>query len=864
MKQNKRTTAGGWHGKAFVLLILILAVLAGVAVLYSVVTNKVINLAVQSMDELTLHDEAAIIKSLEYRWSTLTGIGNECRQAKCQTIHELLELLRLKESGIDCIDLALVDEEENIYYGSLFISKGESIASFCRKGQERFVVRYDGEGYNAESRSECLLFGVKVKPFTVEEKTFTHIVCRFHINTLGEELKIDSYEGEGYSSVFDQDGNYIVNLNRSHSIQVRDNFFTDVGEYRLAEGVTLEDIRERIGRKEAFTISFESDRGEELMRFTPMEEVDWYFVMSVSQSVFEAQSMELLQIVLLIFVAMGSAVVLVLLLILRSRQSAAQARREQEHREELNRALAMAESANRAKTTFLNNMSHDIRTPMNAIIGFTTLAAKHIENTEQVRGYLEKINQSSSHLLSLINDVLDMSRIESGKVVIEEKPENLADILQNVRNIIQTDIHSKQLELYIDAVNVTDENIYCDKLRLNQILLNLLSNAMKFTPAGGTISLRLMEEEGRRPGWGDYEIRVKDTGIGMSPEFAATIFEPFTRERTTTVSGIQGTGLGMSITKNIVDMMQGTIEVQSEKDKGTEFIIKLSFRFQEEPKEPERIPALEGAHVLVADDDMDTCQSVSRMLRQAGLRAEWTMYGKEAVARTKEALEIGDCYKVYIIDWQMPDLSGLETARQIRRLVGSEAPILLLTAYDWADIEKEAREAGVTDIMGKPLFPSTLNRMLARLCGEATEKEAPVEEAESFQGRRLLLVEDNELNREIAVELLKEWGFQIETAENGKEAVEAVEASAPGYFDAILMDVQMPVMNGYEASRAIRALGSPELSEIPIIAMTANAFEEDRQAALDAGMNAHVGKPIDIPVLLNTLRQFLSRQEETI
>lgn len=865
MKQKKQPTAAGWKGKALMMLLLILAVFAGVAILYSVVTNKVIDLSVQSMNELTLHDETSIMKSLEDRWSMLSGIGNECRQTKCDDTHGLMELLNLKKSNMDCVDLALVAEDGDIYSGSKGCYQDKNITSLCKDNEKPFAVRYDGEGHSVESLSESLLFGVKINSFTVfdAEKnslvTFTHIVCRFHINTLDDELKIDCYGGNGYSSVFDQDGSYIVNLNRSHSARKRDNFFTDIANYKLENGVTIEDIQNHIQQREAFTISFETDNGGELMRFTPLDEVDWYFVMSVSRSVFEDQSMALMRIVMLIFIAMGSAVVLILMLILRSRQSSAQAKRDQKHREELNEALNMAESANRAKTTFLNNMSHDIRTPMNAIIGFTNLASKHAENPELLRGYLEKINQSSSHLLSLINDVLDMSRIESGKVIIEEKPENLADIIQNVCNIIQTDIHSKQLELFIDAVNVTDENIYCDKLRLNQILLNLLSNSMKFTPAGGSVSLRLIEKESSRPGWGDYELRVKDTGIGMSKEFAATIFEPFTRERTSTVSGIQGTGLGMSITKNIVDMMNGTIEVQSEKDKGTEFIITLSFRLQDEQKENMCIPALEGAHALVVDDDMDACQSVSHMLRQAGLRAEWTMYGKEAVARAKEAVEIGDSYEIYIIDWQMHDLNGLETVRRIRKLVGDKAPIILLTAYDWSDIEAEAQEAGVTDIISKPLFPSALNRTLTRICSEAAEEEKTEEtEAVSFKDRRLLLVEDNELNLEIATELLQEWGFIIETAENGQEAVDAVKASSPGYFDAVLMDVQMPVMNGYEATRAIRELNAPGLSDILIIAMTANAFEEDKQEALDAGMNDHVSKPIDIPVLLKTLRKYLS------
>lgn len=858
MKKLKQITIGGWRGRALILLSLILAVSAAAAILYSVVTGRVIDLSVQSMNELTLHDETAILKSLEYRWDTLAGIGDECRQTKCETIRGLLELLNLKKSGIDCIDLALVDEDGLVYFGSMFISEDENIAAFCENGEERFAVRYDGEGQSVESRSECLLFGVRIKPFTVEEKTFTHLICRLHINELDDELKIDCYGGEGYSSVFDRDGDYIVNLNRSHNVRERDNFFDDMAKNRLENGVTMEEIRERIGRNEAFTVSLRADGKGVLMRFTPIEEVDWYLVMSVSRSVFEAQSVNLLQIVLLIFIVTAAAVVLVLWLILRGRQSAARAKADQKHREELNEALTMAESANRAKTVFLNNMSHDIRTPMNAIIGFTALAEKHIGETELLKGYLEKIGQSSAHLLSLINDVLDMSRIESGKVVIEEKPENLAEILQNVRSIIQTDIHARQLELCMDAVNVTHENVFCDKLRLNQILLNLLSNAMKFTPAGGRVSLCLIEKESLREGRGEYELRVKDTGIGMSPEFAATVFEPFTRERTATVSGIQGTGLGMSITKNIVDMMNGTIEVQSEKDKGTEFIISLSFRLRD-GEEAARLPELEGARALAAVGGAEFCQSVGQALRQAGLQAEQVVSGEEAVARAAESVETGDGYELYLVDRKMPDLSGLEAVRRIRKTVGDGVPILLLTDGDRADAEEAAKEAGVTDLLEKPLFPSVLNRALARLYGKTDAPEEPAEEeTASFQGRRLLLVEDNELNREIATELLEEWGFLIETAVNGREAVEAVKTSAPGYFDAVLMDIQMPVMNGYEATRAIRALEDPALSGILIIAMTANAFEEDRQEALGAGMNDHVGKPIDVPALLNALRKYLS------
>ncbi len=524
---------------------------------------------------------------------------------------------------------------------------------------------------------------------------------------------------------------------------------------------------------------------------------------------------------------------------------------------ELSEPLVMADQANRAKTTFLNNMSHDIRTPMNAIIGFTALASAHLDNTERAQDYLSKIAQSSDHLLSLINDVLDMSRIESGNVHIEEKPENLAEILHGLRNIIQADIHAKHLELFIDTVDVTDENICCDKLRLNQILLNLLSNAIKFTDPGGTITLRVTQKPSDKENYGIYEFLVKDTGIGMSPEFAKTIFEPFTRERTTTVSGIQGTGLGMSITKNIVDMMNGTIKVGSKPNEGTEFLVELEFRLHGETREYSELTELKGKRSLVVDDDVISCQSVSKMLRELGLRSEWTMYGREAVVRTAEALDIGDPYEVYIIDWSMPDLNGIETVRQIRRVIGHEAPIILLSAYDWTDVEKEARSAGVTDFISKPLFASDLHYVLERTTGKVQEEEEMERETSDFKGKRVLLAEDNELNREIAVEILKGMGLIVDTAENGREAYEMVRDSEHGKYSLVLMDIQMPVMDGYEATKKIRSLKDTVLSNIPIIAMTANAFEEDRIKAMESGMNDHLAKPIDMEKMTDILKRLL-------
>ena len=525
----------------------------------------------------------------------------------------------------------------------------------------------------------------------------------------------------------------------------------------------------------------------------------------------------------------------------------------------LSNAVAAAETANRAKSTFLSNMSHDIRTPMNAIIGFTTLALSNINDTERVKDYLGKTLASSNHLLSLINDVLDMSRIESGKIHLEEVEVNLSDVLHDLKTIVSGQIYAKQLELYMDVMDVTDEDVYCDKTRLNQILLNLLSNAIKFTPAGGTVSVRVRQLAGQVRGCGQYEFRIKDNGIGMSPEFAKKIFEPFERERTSTVSRIQGTGLGMAITKNIVDMMGGTIEVQTAQGKGSEFIIRVPLRVQAEHRPVEKITELEGLKALVVDDDFNTCDSVTKMLVKVGMRAEWTLSGKEAVLRARQSIEMSDVYHAYIIDWRLPDMNGIEVTRQIRSL-NDNTPIIILTAYDWSDIEVEAKAAGVTAFCSKPMFMSDLRETLMSAIGQkqtdATQELLP-EKNVGFMGKHILLVEDNELNREIALEILREYGFRVDTAENGAVAVEKVSTAAPGSYDLLLMDVQMPVMDGYTATRQIRALDDPARAKLPILAMTANAFDEDRRNALESGMTGFLSKPIVIGDLVQELRRIL-------
>jgi len=533
-------------------------------------------------------------------------------------------------------------------------------------------------------------------------------------------------------------------------------------------------------------------------------------------------------------------------------------REDRSQRDALANALVAAEHANKAKTAFLNNMSHDIRTPMNAIVGFTALATSHIDNKEEVEDYLSKITVSSQHLLSLINDVLDMSRIESGKMTMDETEVHLPDLIHDLRTIIQANVSAKQLNLNIETENVVNEDIIVDKLRMNQVFLNILSNAIKFTPNGGTISFCVSEKNSPIPDHAVFEFRIKDTGIGMTREFQKTIFEAFTREKTSTVSGIQGTGLGMAITKSIVDMMGGTISVNSEEGKGSEFIVTIPCRLSNKAIEIESMPELQGLRALVVDDDTDSCLSVCSMLRKLGMRPDWTSSGREAAIRSKEAKEQEDAFRCYIIDWQMPDMNGVEVTRRIRKIAGEDASIIILTAYDWSDIEKEATEAGVTAFCSKPVFMSELRDVLSAPFrggdGEAETEEKKVD----FTGRKVLLAEDNELNQLIAQAILTESGLDVVIANNGEEAVKLMEESPAGTYDIILMDIQMPVMDGYQASRLIRALEDPEKARVPIVAVTANAFEEDRKLALEAGMNGHLAKPYDIPKMLETLTDLMA------
>ena len=524
----------------------------------------------------------------------------------------------------------------------------------------------------------------------------------------------------------------------------------------------------------------------------------------------------------------------------------------------LEEAVSAAQSANRAKSTFLSNMSHDIRTPMNAIIGYSALAAANVDNTEKMKDYIGKILSSSNHLLSLINDILDMSRIESGKIHIDEIEANLSDMFHEIKTIISGQIYSKQLALSMSINDVTDEYVFCDKTRFNQVMLNLLSNAIKFTPPDGTVSVRLIQLHNATAGKGLYEITVKDTGIGMDDDFAEHIFEPFERERNSTVSRTHGTGLGMSISKSIIEMMGGTIDVHTEKDKGTEIVVRLQLRLQNENGIEENIKELKNVKALVVDDDVSVCRSIVGMLERLNMRAEWTTSGKGALECAKNAVEAGDMFGVYIISWQLADMNGIEAVKQIRTLT-ERVPLTVLTAYDQIDIESYENATDDYTLCIKPVFMSDLkNALLSALGkgGSAEEKPLPFAGRENdFKGKKLLLVEDNELNQEIAAEILKAHGFCVDTAANGADALEKVSLSVPGEYDAVLMDIQMPVMNGYEATQCIRNLDDPALASIPIIAMTANAFDEDRKATEACGMNGFISKPIHTEDVIRALQR---------
>ena len=522
---------------------------------------------------------------------------------------------------------------------------------------------------------------------------------------------------------------------------------------------------------------------------------------------------------------------------------------------ELEKARQAALEANKAKSEFLANMSHDIRTPMNAIVGMTAIATAHIDDRKQVENCLRKITLSSKHLLGLINDVLDMSKIESGKLTLTTEQISLKEVVEGIVNIMQPQVKTKKQTFDIHVENIFTENVWCDGIRLNQVLLNLLSNATKYTPEGGSIQLSLSEE--KSPKGENYvriHINVRDNGIGMSPEFLKRIYESYSRADGTRIHKTEGAGLGMAITKYIVDAMEGTIEIQSEPDKGSEFLLTFDFEKADAMEIDMVLPAW---NMLVVDDDELLCETAIDALKSIGIRAEWTLSGEKAIELVNEHHKKREDYQIILLDWKLPGMNGIQVAKEIRSNLGDEVPILLISAYDWSEFEAEAREAGISGFISKPLFKSTLYHALCQYMDVGTEHEQTWNQNIDLSGRRILLAEDNELNWEVAKELLSDLGVELDWAEDGRICLDKFQKSPEGYYDIILMDIRMPHMTGYEATQAIRGLAHPDALSIPIIAMSADAFSDDIQHCLQCGMNAHIAKPIDVIELTRLLKRYL-------
>lgn len=536
--------------------------------------------------------------------------------------------------------------------------------------------------------------------------------------------------------------------------------------------------------------------------------------------------------------------------------------KEEQEQQALREACEAANHANEAKSEFMSRMSHDIRTPMNAIIGMTAIAGRYLDDQERVADCLGKITVSSKHLLSLINEILDMSKIESGKIDLAEEEINLSDLFGNLVTMIRPSIEEKKHNLDVRITNVEHEHVIGDSMRLQQIFMNILGNAVKYTPPGGNIEIEISEKSSNTFGYARYEFIFEDNGIGMSREFQQKLFEPFSRAEDSRVSKIEGTGLGMTIARNIARMMNGDITVESEPGKGTRFVVMLSFKLMNiTVPDTERLVDLP---VLVVDDDETASQMTCLILENIGMKGEYVLSGKEAVKRVWEHHEAKQDYFAVILDWKMPDMDGVETAKAIRKKVGPDVPIIILSAYDWSGIEEEARRAGVNGFISKPLFKSRLIYLFNQIVG--TDQAGEMHKTESIgnldlTGKRILLVEDNELNREIAEEIIGQTGVSLESAENGQEALERFEKMGENYYDLIFMDIQMPVMNGYEAAAAIRKLPRTDAATIPIIAMTANAFAEDIRKSKIAGMNEHLTKPLDIEQLMRCLEKWLGGNE---
>lgn len=721
------------------------------------------------------------------------------------------------------------------------------------QGEKKVAIGKD------ESDADIVLMGVPVDSRLPDGRECKALVAALPIHYIKETLFLNDSSSMEYYFIIRRDGSFIL---RRNDVEDESYFDRVLNRYGDVGGLTPEEYLTELGismdAQRDFSSEFIIEGERRHLYCTSLSYSEWFLLVFMPYGILDETIAELGG-EWLVRALGGCAVILLALMIVFFKYF----RQMRKQMLALDEARQMAEHASKAKSEFLSNMSHDIRTPMNAIVGMTSIAIANIKNQQQVLNNLKKISLSSRHLLGLINNILDMSKIESGKLSLNVEQISLSEIMDGIVSIIQPQIKEKSQHFEVHVDNVFVENICCDSVRLNQVLINFLGNAVKFTPEGGTIRLSLCEElSPRGDAYVRIHLRVRDNGIGMSKEFQKKLFDSFSREDSTRVQKTEGSGLGMAITKYIIDAMAGTIEVKSEPGKGTEFHVTLDLERSTVPENDMRLPEWD---MLIVDDDQQLYESAATALQASGVRTEWTMDGESALLAVEERMRQNRPYHIILMDWKLPGMDGIRTARKLRELCGDELPILLISAYDWSEIEEEARAAGISGFIAKPLFKSTLYYSLRQFAGDfkAQEWGTPEEEFD-FSGRRILLAEDNDLNWEIAQELLSEIGLELDWAENGQICVEKFERSPVGTYDGILMDIRMPVMTGYEATKAIRKLDRPDAGTIPIIAMSADAFSEDIQKCLACGMNGHIAKPIDMREVTRMLERFIVDRKEPL
>ncbi len=738
-------------------------------------------------------------------------------------------------------------EFDMIYGEKPVLADPDSFLASMNNGDKKVAVASIATG------QKDVLLGVSAEYLMADGTLSTALVASLPADYIADTLALYSENSLVYSHIIRRDGSFVIRSGDAF----RENYFDRIQALFEEQGENgeryIRELEAAMDNGEDYSalLTFGSERRHLQCNKLPYSE--WYLVTVLPYGELD-QAVSDLSHAWLYLVFLGCAVVLLALLLVFWQYF----RLLREQMAELEKARKEAVHANKAKSEFLSNMSHDIRTPMNAIVGMTAIATANIDDKQQVQNCLKKITLSSRHLLGLINDVLDMSKIESGKLTLNMDQVSLREVMDSIVSIAQPQVRSKHQQFDVFIHDITTENVCCDSVRLNQVLLNILGNALKFTPDGGLIQVSLYEEES--PQGEDYvrtHIIVKDNGIGMTPEIKEKIFESFVREDSARVRRTEGSGLGMAITKYIVDTMGGTIDVESEQGKGSEFHVTLDLQRAETLEEEMILPEW---NILVVDDDQQLCESTTSSLKSIGVKADWALNAEKALAMLDQRAKARDNYHIILLDWKLPDMDGITAAKEIRSRFGDETPIMLISAYDWSEIEAEAKDAGITGFISKPLFRSTLFYGLKPFVnsGDAPEEHQEVKCAD-FTGRRVLLAEDNDLNWEIANELLSDLGMELDWAENGRICVDKFEAAPVGFYDAVLMDLRMPVMTGYEATEAIRSLDRPD-KDIPIIAMTADAFSEDIKKCLDAGMNAHVAKPIDVREVARLLEKFINER----